>query len=112
VLATKYGEKDVSIIVNNVNNVQTAQQTFERLSRAVSRFLQVTLKYKGFIPSDSSVPEAIREQKALLELYPSSSAARAFVRIAETVDSEFYGNRVKGGMQFFFKQLLEAQHGY
>lgn len=109
VLSKNYGEREVSIIVNEVTDVRVAQKTFQRLAQACQRYLQVELHYKGFIPTDSSVDDAIREQKALLEIYPSAAAARAIVKIAETFDQDFFGYRIKGGMQFFFRQLLEAE---
>lgn len=112
VLSRRYGEREISVLVNNVFDVRSAQKTFERLSAATERFLHVDLHYKGFIPTDSSVSEAVQEQKAVLQLYPSSAAARAFTKLAETLDRDFFGHRIKGGMQFFFKQLLEVEaHG-
>lgn len=113
VLSKNYGEKEVSILVNNVADVRIAQQTFTRLARAAERYLHVDLHYKGFIPSDNAVNEAVLDQRAVRQLYPSCSASRAYSKLAETIDRDFFGCRIKGGMQFFFKQLLEVQaHGY
>ena len=112
VLSQRYAEKEVSILVNNVADVRVAQRTFERLAQAVQRFLHVDLHYKGFIPTDSSVNEAVLEQRAVRALYPSSAAARSFSKLADNLDRDFFGCRIKGGMQFFFKQLIEVQaHG-
>jgi flagellar biosynthesis protein FlhG len=107
VLSGNYGEKSISVIVNQVASEAEAKAVFGRLARSVTRFLQVELRYLGWIPSDPAVVAAVREQKALLELYPSSPAARACVHTADNIDGDFWKFRVKGGMQFFFKQLLE-----
>lgn len=107
VLSSNYGEKSISIIVNQVASDAEAKAVFGRLARSVTRFLQVELRYLGWVPADAAVVAAVREQKALLELYPSSPAARACVHVADRLDGDFWKFRVKGGMQFFFKQLLE-----
>jgi len=112
IMAQNYGERSFSILVNEVPTAKVAETTFDRIKRAVDRFLHVDLKFLGFVPEDASAPEAVRGQRALTELYPSSPAAIAYSRLANRVDSEFMGHRVKGGMQFFFRQLLEiSAHG-
>lgn len=108
VLSSEYGEKNISVISNNVPDDAAGQAAFTRLSKAVERFLHVNLEYLGCVPCDSAMRAAVAEQRALLQLFPSSAAARAFARIAQRIDADFYRYRVKGGMQFFFRQLMEA----
>ena len=101
------GEKDFSILVNNVKNETEAKNAYKKLFMAVEKFLRVKLKYVGFIPSDPIVNEAILEQKAFVDMYPSSEVSRKVVSLAKNMDSDFFDFRVKGGIQFFFKELLE-----
>ncbi|MDC0358795.1 MinD/ParA family protein [Oligoflexia bacterium] len=108
VLSKKYGEKSLSVIVNNVPTNNQATSAFRRLNEAVGKFLQVELKYLGYIPSDQAVHQAVGQRKGLLMEYPSSKAAMAITSMAERVDCEFHSFKLKGGMQFFFKQLLEV----
>ncbi|NLF24743.1 MAG: MinD/ParA family protein [Deltaproteobacteria bacterium] len=108
VLSRDYGEKSISILVNNIADQKKAEAAYRRLSRAVERFLQVELRYLGYVPCDSAVNAAVIEQKALLEAHPSSVAAVALSALARRLDSEFHDYRVKGGMQFFFRQLLDV----
>lgn len=108
VLATNYGEKKISVIANNVNDDRDGQQAFTRLAGAVNRFLHVELKYLGSIPRDGAVTQAVRSQKPVLELFPSTNASRAIERIGKRLDEEFLEHRVKGGMQFFFEQILSV----
>ena len=95
------------MLVNNVADESEARKAFSRLQRSVVRFLNVQLKYLGYVPSDRAVPEAVRSQRALLELYPSSPAGLALAGIARRIDESFWDYRIKGGVQFFFRQLLE-----
>ncbi len=108
VLSREYGERAISVVANEVADDAEGKHTFQRLQKVVERFLRVELNYLGCIPSDSSVAEAVRSQRALLEIYPSSKAGLAASRLARKIDEDFHKLRVKGGMQFFFKQLLDV----
>lgn len=108
VLSRSYGEKAVSVLANDVPSEEVGERAFRKLSAAIERFLHVQVRYIGCIPTDEHVGEAIREQRALLEVYPSSQAGRAVGKCAQTLDESFYNRRMKGGMQFFFERLLEV----
>ncbi len=109
VLATTYGEKSFNVISNDVLDARDGEKAFNRLQSVVDRFLQVKLSYLGHVPSDAHVAEAVQQQKALLELYPSSRAGLAVSAIARKVDESFQEQKVKGGMQFFFRKLLDLE---
>ena len=84
------GEKDFSILVNNVKNETEAKNAYKKLFMAVEKFLRVKLKYVGFIPSDPIVNEAILEQKAFVDMYPSSEVSRKVVSLTKNMDSDFF----------------------
>lgn len=111
VLSQDHGEKSISIISNEVLDEKEGSRTYQRLQKAVERFLHIELNYLGYVPSDSALPEAVRSQKAMLELFPSSPAGLAVSRLAKKIDTDFHEFRVKGGMQFFFRQLLDYSAG-
>jgi flagellar biosynthesis protein FlhG len=111
VLAKNYGERSFSIISNNVASEKEGLAAFNRLRLAVERFLQVELNYLGHVPSDPALPDSVRSQQPLMELFPSSRAALALAALARRIDSDFHEFRIKGGMQFFFRQLLEMGVG-
>jgi flagellar biosynthesis protein FlhG len=106
VLSSQYGEKKVSIVVNNVASEEEARLAFEKLAGAVERFLRVDLGYLGWVPNDPVVRECIMGQRPVTAQFPSSRAGLALGGIARTIDDKGFGHRVKGGMQFFFEQLL------
>lgn len=110
VLSRKYGEKAVSILVNNVASEKHAKQAYERLSRAVSQFLHISVRYLGWIPSDTTVRDAVTEQRAVLLEYPSSRVSLALASFAERIDEDYHRLKVKGGVQFFFQQLLDVNN--
>lgn len=108
VLAQNYGERQVQVISNNVRDERDGLIAYQRLAKAVERFLHVDLEYLGYVPSDASLCEAVRNQRAMVDLYPSSKASIAIGQLSRRIDSNFHEQRVKGGMQFFFNRLLEV----
>lgn len=107
ILSSSYGERNVSIVVNNIASENEAHLAFKKLARAVERFLQVDVRYLGWIPSDVTVRECIMQQRPISAEFPSSKAAMALSGLARKIEIERPTQRVKGGMQFFFRQLLE-----
>ncbi len=109
VLSRRYAEKQFRLLVNNVRDADEAKMVYAKLADVCSRFLNVSLDYIGSIPFDPLVPTAVRNQRALVTSHPNSPAARQIGRIADVyLDSE-PPMRVKGNIQFFWKQLLAGE---
>lgn len=108
VLTSKYKERRFNIVANDVVDDVEGRRAFGRLQKATDRYLQTQLRYLGSIPTDSHVSDSICAQRALIELFPSSPAGMALSSLARKIDEERFEFRIKGGMQFFFKQLLEG----
>lgn len=111
VLSSSYGEKSFSIVVNNVATEADAKTAFNTLSNAVGKFLQVETRYLGWIQSDEMVRECIMARQPLASHFPSSRAALGIAEVARRIAESFPRQRVKGGMQFFFRQLLDLSYG-
>jgi flagellar biosynthesis protein FlhG len=107
VLSTTYGEKNFSVVVNNVADETEAAAAFKKLTRTVERFLKVKVRYLGWVPADGMVRECVMRQQALSADFPSSKASLSLAAIARKVADQKPEVTVKGGMQFFFRQLLE-----
>jgi flagellar biosynthesis protein FlhG len=105
VLFTKYQEKSFKVLVNDVRDEQEATDVYGRLSTAAERFLSISLDYIGYVPHDKNVKKAVRQQKALIDLYPDSDAANSIMRISKKLSNEKIDN-VKGTLQFFLGGLL------
>ncbi len=107
VLSTTYGEKNFSVVVNNVADETEAAAAFKKLTRTVERFLKVNVRYLGWVPADGMVRECVMQQQAISADFPSSKASLSLAAIARKVADQKPEVTVKGGMQFFFRQLLE-----
>jgi len=83
VLHRHYGKKRFRLFVNMVKDSAEAKEVYLRLGRATGYFLNLSLEYLGYAPHDEKFKEAIRQQRPLAELYPSSPAARCLSSLAE-----------------------------
>lgn len=93
----------VHLVVNRVSGVIEAQQVLRRLSLVVSRFLDVELRFLGFIYEDQAVLSAISRQQPLLLSHPRSRAAEQFHLLAGRLLGEEAPSPSNGG---FFQRLL------
>lgn len=109
VLSTKHRKKSFMILVNLVATAHEAKEVFRKIHRVVDRFLgSLSLDYLGYVPFDESIPKAVRCQKAVLEMYPKSSASQSFMELAKVIAEKPIPDRENGNLQFFWRQLLDG----
>ena len=107
VLNSAYGEKSFGVVVNDVDSEAEAQVAYNSLASAVQKFLHIETRMLTWIPSDSVVRECVMERKPLSYVRPSSKAALGISQLARTLVEHAPQRKVKGGMQFFFRQILD-----
>lgn len=61
------------VLANMVRDRGQGRRLFETLSRVTERFLDVTLEYAGEVPEDPWLRRSIRDQRPVVDAYPSSS---------------------------------------
>jgi flagellar biosynthesis protein FlhG len=108
VLASRYRERRFKVLVNQAKGPLEATEVFRKLDRAVDRFLHVAVEYVGYIPHDDYVPLAVMRQKAVVDLFPDSQAAQAFVRLAQQVMQWPKQNIPKGSVQLLWQRVVHA----
>ena len=107
-LSTRYHEKHFNLVVNMVSSEEEALDVYRKLSIVSNRYLDISIDYFGSIPFDRQMAEAIRKQQAIVELYPNSDTARAFIALADRIAAITTQRHPKGSVQFFWKQLLQT----
>ncbi len=106
VLNQKQKEEHFSIICNQVSSENEGLALFQKLSDVAAKFLSVGLDYKGFIPYDPDLSRAVRNQQLLSVSNVFAPANRLIMRLAENVSRTQEQNHAKGGIQFYWEQLL------
>ncbi len=107
VLSTRYGEGRFKLLANMVKSPQEGKEIYRKLTLVADRYLNISLDYLGYILQDDHVPWSVREQKAVLDLFPRARASLCFTQLAETVCRWDPPATLKGGIQFFWKKLID-----
>lgn len=87
VLSRDFRVRRFHVVANMVRHAGEARQLYEKLARVCDRFLDVALDFMGAVPYDEHLRQAIRRQSAVVDLWPSSRAARGFKQMAGAVDT-------------------------
>ncbi|MBI4797704.1 MAG: MinD/ParA family protein [Desulfarculus sp.] len=107
VLYTQHQERRFKLVVNNVKSEAEAKAVYRKLSMAADHFLGgLSIDYLGFIPSDPAVSKAVIQQRALLEAYPTSPAARGIEQLAKAF-LRTPMDQGDGNIKFFWRRLVE-----
>ena len=106
VLSTQYGERRFRLLVSMTRTATDGRDVYQKLSLVAERFLHISIDFLGSIPYDPRLTEAVCQQRPLVELYPQSKAAQAFLGLAHDLAQWPLPESPKGGLQFFWKSLL------
>jgi flagellar biosynthesis protein FlhG len=74
--------KPIDLVVNAAESEEEARGAFEQIAKAAHHFLGRAPGWLGAVYRDVRVPQAVRHQRALVELYPASRAARCYEQLA------------------------------
>lgn len=108
VLHKRHGERRFKLLVNTARTRKEGIEVFRKISLAAERFLNLSVEYVGCVLRDDDVVRAVREQKAVLELYPDSKASACFMDIAREISATPPSKEIKGGVQFFWRHILSG----
>mgnify|MGYP001526517970 CR=1 FL=1 len=71
----------IRVISNRAASKEDGSIVFNKINSVVMQFLNGSLEYLGYVPSDAMVEKAVRQQKILSIYDPTSKAARSFEAI-------------------------------
>ena len=108
VLTLQHDVKRFRILVNSTTSEKEALDVFRKLSLVADRFLPtLSLDYLGFIPTDKKLPQAVRRQRLVSELYPDATSSRSFQRLAQKLAEEKPEPGADGNIKFFWQGLFD-----
>lgn len=94
------------VVLNQCNTIETAQTVYRKFKAATAKHLNVEVSALGVVFEDPKVPGAVKEQRALLSLFPESKAAKCIEKLAERLLSEETGGLEHPDMGSFWKKCL------
>jgi len=107
VLSRHHGVQRFRVLANQIRVPGGGRELFQRFERVAARFLDVILEYAGEIPDDEYLRRSVRNQRPVLEEYPSSPAARAFKKLAAHADKWPVPAGPRGNIEFFVERLVQ-----
>lgn len=108
-LRTDESEVLVNVVVNRVHREADARATFERLERAVKKFLNGSLNLLGWVYEDPMVGKAIMRQEPIGVSYPDCSAYQCILWIAGAISGLYLRPpRQAAGIRGFLSHLLRV----
>jgi flagellar biosynthesis protein FlhG len=87
VLHLRDPEKAMWLLINNAQTLEEAEETIQQLQAATLRFLGKQLQVLGTLPNDPHVLQAVRQQRSVADLYPSSPTGQAFMALAKALQA-------------------------
>lgn len=99
---------NVHVVVNRVQSETEANQTYERLEKAVARFLGLHISLLGWIYDDPLVGRSVMNQKPLGITSPQSPAYKCIDWIAGNIMGEYFQTpTINKGIRGFISSLLK-----
>lgn len=111
VLYQRHRKKRFRLLVNMVKSPAEAKEVYRKLSQATDHFLNLTIEYLGYIVHDEKLSDAVKQQRALAEIYPHSPASKCLLAVAEKLCREKPENDGDGNMQFFWETITDRHNG-
>ena len=110
VLKNKHAQKHFRLIINLVDSEREAQSVFRNLTAVTDKFLSgISVEYLGYILSDANVSKAVRQQKAILEVYPYSKSSQCLNVLAEKIFHEKRPKTDDADRPFFWRSAFHVQ---
>lgn len=85
ILLPYIGKEFINLLVNNVIDVEDADEISEKLNLATEKFLNTQLDVIGFIPYDRAVRQSIVQQKLFTDFVKGSEVNKALNKIVENI---------------------------
>lgn len=107
VLSSKHDVKKFRILVNQARSEKEALAVFRKLSVVADRFLDtLSLDLIGHIPYDAKLPQAVRAQKLVSELYPDAAVSKMLAKVSRQLAAERPALQNDGNIKFFWQGLF------
>lgn len=108
VMSEKHNQKTFQILPNQVKNAKEAKTVYTVLAEVADQFLgAISLNYLGYIPKDDQLTQAVRRQRAVLEVFPKSEISQKFRELAKNTLHQPVQAPLDGNVRFFWKRLLQ-----
>ncbi len=109
VLNRDHGMRRFRVLCNMAHTPQEGRELFAKLVKVTDHFLdEVVLDFMGAIPYDTNLRKAVKKQRPVVEVFPSSPASIAFKNAAQHADKWPMPTAADGNLEFFVERLVSG----
>jgi flagellar biosynthesis protein FlhG len=101
----------VSVIVNQISNLEKSQLVFNRFRDAVQKYLPIKILPAGTILKDPHVRDAVNKQKPFISAWPDAKASKCIKNIARYLTEQQLWDRINEPAETFWERWLELMNG-
>jgi flagellar biosynthesis protein FlhG len=104
-----HGVRRFRVLANMAHSEKEGRELFAKLVKVTERFLDdVVLDFMGSVPYDEYLRKAVKMQRPVVDVYPSSKIATAFKEIARKADKWPMPSAADGYLEFFVERLVRS----
>jgi flagellar biosynthesis protein FlhG len=97
------------VLCNMTHTPQEGKELFAKLVKVTDHFLdEVVLDFMGAIPYDQNLRKAVKKQRPVVEVFPSTPASLAFKDAAMKLDKWPMPAAAGGSLEFFVERLVSG----
>lgn len=104
VLAKYNVHHEMMVVVNRATDEKEAQRTYQSMESTTGQFLKIRLINLGYLPEDSAVVKAVKQQQPFIKMAPFNPVSGSLVKIADRLLSG--REEEPPGVQGFFGKLM------
>lgn len=108
ILHQKYSRSRFGIIVNKVKTSYEGFNVFSRFQETVSKFINISMHFLGYIPFDDYVGLAASDRVSFVDKFPQANATQAVNNICQGINHWSDDSCLEGGIHFFFERLVQS----
>lgn len=102
VLHQTHGIKRFRLLVNQAKDDKQGLEVYKNVSAVADKFLNISIDYMGIIYYDENLKKSVRQQKPVIQLFPSSKSSKSFMEMAKLIDG-FAPESAQDNLQLFMK---------
>jgi flagellar biosynthesis protein FlhG len=107
-MSREHGARRFRILASMARNEREADELYAKLTRVSERFLEVNLDFLGWVPFDDYLRKSVQKQRAVVEAYPNSASAQAFLQLARKAAAWPLPESAAGHLEFFVERLIRC----
>lgn len=105
IMSMRYSRRRFNLLVNMAVDEEEGLDIYRQLKSVSDRFLEIDMRYLGYILRDDNVTKCVRKQKVISQHLPSSLASQCFVTLSRRVCEFPRLSPGEGGTHFFIEGM-------